>query len=259
MQQIAKQNKRSAIWIRLPNLTMVLVVVGSFLIMLLQGQIRQDQEYHAFADSRAFLGIPNFGDVASNLGFLLAGVAGLILCLRKRLGPLHLAWVVMFVGIALVGIGSSYYHWTPNDQTLLWDRMTLTIGFMGLMVGLIGEYIDRRLLLFLVPAILLGILSVLYWGAYDDLRIYYWVQLIPLLMLPFVVALYTAQYTHQWLFVTAAILYGLAKLTELFDKAIFAATQGTISGHTLKHLIAGAACVCILIALQRRSPIDLGS
>jgi hypothetical protein len=256
MQQIAKENKRSANRIRWPHVTMILVVVGSFLLMLLQGPIRQDQEYHNFADSRAFLGIPNFGDVASNLGFLLAGVAGLILCLRKRLGPLHLAWVVMFAGIALVGVASSYYHWTPNDQTLLWDRMTLTIGFMGLMVGLIGEYIDERFLLLLVPAVLLGLLSVLYWGAYDDLRFYYWVQLIPLLMLPFVVALYTARYSHGWLFVLAAILYGLAKLTEHFDKEIFAATQGNISGHTLKHLIAGAACVAIFIALLKRSPIE---
>ena len=148
MQQIAKENKRSANRIRWPHLTMILVVVGSFVLMLLQGPIRQDQGYHAFADSRAFLGIPNFGDVASNAAFLLAGVAGLILCFRKRLGPLHLAWVVMFAGIPLVGIASSYYHWTPNDQTLLWDRMTLTIGFMGLMIGLIGEYIDQRFYFF---------------------------------------------------------------------------------------------------------------
>jgi hypothetical protein len=34
--------------------------------------IAQPPEYHQFADSRTFLGIPNFLDVASNLLFLAA-------------------------------------------------------------------------------------------------------------------------------------------------------------------------------------------
>jgi hypothetical protein len=38
--------------------------------------------YHQFADQRAWLGIPNFGDVASNLPFALVGIWGLIFLLR---------------------------------------------------------------------------------------------------------------------------------------------------------------------------------
>lgn len=39
--------------------------------------IYQDESYHAFADQRTILGIPNFWNVISNLGFLIVGVQGL--------------------------------------------------------------------------------------------------------------------------------------------------------------------------------------
>jgi len=35
--------------------------------------IAQDPAYHQFADRRALFGIPNFGDTASNIGFLIVG------------------------------------------------------------------------------------------------------------------------------------------------------------------------------------------
>ena len=37
----------------------------------------QPQAYHGFADQRGWLGIPNFGDVMSNLAFLVVGLMGL--------------------------------------------------------------------------------------------------------------------------------------------------------------------------------------
>ena len=116
-----------------------LAVFGSLGVMLSQTPFGQDQNYHDFADKRGLLGIPNFGDVASNLLFFLVGLAGVKLCIDKSLGRLEKAWFVMFAGIALVGIASAYYHWDPNDYTLVWDRMSLTVGFMGLFVAILGE------------------------------------------------------------------------------------------------------------------------
>ncbi len=228
------------------------IVFGSLGVMLLQSPIGQDQNYHAFADGRPLLGVPNFGDVASNLAFLIVGLAGLWLCLKKDLGPLRNAWFVMFAGIALVGIASSYYHWMPNDQTLVWDRMSLTVGFMGLFIALLGEYIGERLRILLIPAVILGVSSVLYWHRFDDLRLYIWVQMVPLLIVPFIMLLFRPRYSHQWLILCGAVLYGLAKLAELGDKAVFAATSENVSGHTLKHLLAGAGCLAILAALKWR-------
>ncbi|MBT3812899.1 MAG: hypothetical protein HOE45_04700 [Gammaproteobacteria bacterium] len=40
--------------------------------------------------------------------------------------------------LILVAAGSSYYHWNPNNQTLVWDRLPMTICFMSLFVALLG-------------------------------------------------------------------------------------------------------------------------
>jgi hypothetical protein len=80
--------------------------------LLLLPAIPQDQSYHLFADCRAVAGIPNFWNVVSNIPFIAIGAAGLW---RFRDDP---ATIVLFLGLFLTGIGSSYYHWNPNDGTL---------------------------------------------------------------------------------------------------------------------------------------------
>ncbi len=234
---------------------LALIVFGSLAAMLSLAPFGQDQNYHNFADSRGLFGIPNFGDVASNLLFFLVGLAGAKVCLERPLGRMKSAWFVTFAGIALVGIASSYYHWTPNDYTLVWDRMSLTIGFMGLFVAILGEYVSEKFRYLLIPAVILGVGSVIYWNWYDDLRFYFWIQMVPLVTLPFVMLLYRARFSHQHLLLGGAVWYGLAKLTELGDKTIFADMGGLISGHTLKHILAGVGCLSIAIMLQRREPL----
>jgi hypothetical protein len=64
--------------------------------------------------------------------------------------------------------------------------------------------------------------------------------------------LYPPRYSHQHLLLGGAIWYGLAKLTELGDKIIFTNLGGMVSGHTLKHILAGVGCLSIAIMLQRR-------
>jgi hypothetical protein len=55
--------------------------------------------------------------------------------------------------------------------------------------------------------------------------------------------------TIYWLI--AAAFYALAKLVEFYDSAIYSA--GTIlSGHTLKHFAAAAACGALLRYFQKR-------
>ena len=139
------------------HLLILLIVFGSLAVVLGQAPFGQDQNYHNFADKRGLLNIPNFGDVASNLLFLLVGLAGVKLRIEKPLGRLENAWFVMFAGIALVGIASAYYHWNPNDYTLVWDRMSLTVGFMGLFIAVLGEYVSERFRMLLMPAVLLGV------------------------------------------------------------------------------------------------------
>lgn len=232
------------------------LVFGSLVYLLSLDPISQNTKYHLFADTRSFIGIPNCIDVLSNLLFLAVGILGLQVSLRRKLGNARIAWIILFVGVGLVSVGSAYYHWNPSNETLVWDRLPMTIGFMGLFVALLGEYVDKRLVrLLLFPAIALGIASVLYWNWTDDLRPYYWVQFFPLLALPALMILFRNNYcySHQWLLPAALFWYVLAKVTELYDVSIFSYTQGFVSGHSLKHLFAATGCYTILIMLQRRN------
>ena len=87
----------------------------------LQGPIAQDPAYHLFADTRTLLGVPNFWNVASNLPFPILGLWGLARVLRGPLDPLAAAqrpaWIVFFLGAAIVGFGSGYYHLHPDNAS----------------------------------------------------------------------------------------------------------------------------------------------
>ena len=235
------------------HLALLLVVAGSLLWMLGLAPIAQDVGYHAFADTRTVLGVRNGLDVLSNLPFLVAGALGLAHCLRHDPGPARSAWLVLFGGVALVSAGSVVYHLDPGNGTLVLDRLPMTVGFMGLFVALLGEHLGAKLVpVLLAPAVALGLGTVLYWHWTDDLRPYLWVQLVPLLTIPAVMVLFAGRYTHRWLLLVALACYVLAKLTEAFDAAIFARTTGLVSGHTLKHLLAAAACYTLVEMLRRR-------
>ncbi|MET0005995.1 MAG: ceramidase domain-containing protein [Candidatus Thiodiazotropha sp.] len=224
----------------------------SLVLLLIIDPIPQDVVYHHFVDTGRIFGIPNFFDVISNLAFLLVGAVGIAFCLKNHTGPGHSAWLVLFAGVSLVSVGSIYYHWSPSNETLVWDRLPMSVGFMGFLTALLSEYVDRRLSCLLIPLVIIGIGSVLYGYFFEDLRLYVWVQFFPLLTLPFFMALFSSRFTHQRLLFFALVLYTLAKGAEAYDVTVFQMTGEVVSGHTVKHLLAAASCYTILIMLQRR-------
>jgi hypothetical protein len=194
-------------------------------------------------------------DVASNIAFLIVGVAGVLFWSARQQG-LAISWLVLFAGTALVFFGSGYYHWTPGNATLLWDRLPMTIAFMGLFVAFISEHVGARLERYLlVPAIAVGVASAVWWHFTDDLRWYVWVQFTPLVCIPFVLAVFAGRYTHRVYLLCALGLYVLAKFAELWDREIYSLTGNLFSGHTLKHLLAAGGVLMILIMLKRRSAV----
>ena len=212
-----------------------------------QTPIPQPPEYHLFADTRGCFGIPNFGDVASNLAFLVAGLLGLHRCLTARPEGARFAWAVFFAGAALVSAGSAYYHWEPNDRTLVWDRLPMTIGFMGAYVALLAEYAGRRLEpLLILPAMAVGFASVVYWGFTDDLRLYFALQATVLLTIVVLVAVFPHPPRQRGHLALAFGLYALAVVCERLDRQVFDVLAGLVSGHTIKHLL--AACGVFVIA-----------
>jgi hypothetical protein len=235
------------------HLLLLFIVFGTLDFMLSLPPIAQDPLYHDFADRRTLFNLPNFFDVMSNLPFLLVGIAGMRFCLRNLPLIYRPAWFTFFAGVTFVSVGSAYYHCNPNSDTLLWDRLPMTIAFMGLFMALLGEYVHARLIKsLLLPAILLGMSSVFYWRIYDDLRFYAWIQLMPLLIIPYLALLFRPLYTRQSLLLVALGCYVLAKLAETYDRAVFVFTQNMLSGHSIKHLLASLACLSVLLMLKTR-------
>ena len=252
-------SRRAGVWV----LVAFTIAVAATAVLL--PRIPQPQSYHDFADQRRWLGIPNFGDVASNLLFAVSGAWGLIFLLRRRgheqfIDPRERwAYAFLFLGLFLTAFGSSYYHLAPDNARLVWDRLPMTLAFMGLVSAIISERVSVAAGLYLLPLLLLiGAGSVVLWwysearGA-GDLRFYAAVQVYAVLILP-ILLLLPPRYTRSWDFAVVFCFYVLAKIFETEDRQIFSLDQHTISGHTLKHLAAGAAGFWILTMLRKREP-----
>ena len=221
----------------------------SLLGLLLLPKISQDQAYHAFADQRTILGIPHFWNVISNLPFIAIGIAGIR---RSQRDP---AVFLLFLGILMTGFGSFYYHLDPNDRTLFWDRLPMSISFMAILALTIEERLDAKAgALLLWPLIAIGVFSLLLWRWSGDLRLYGWVQFFPAIALLLLFLLFPPKFTGTSYWVIAAAFYALAKLFEFYDSAIFSAGS-ILSGHTLKHFAAAAACFAVLRHFQIRRPL----
>lgn len=232
------------------------VAIGAYLAL---PPIAQKVGYHAFHDGRALFGITNAANVLSNIPFTLVGLLGL----RFLAGPsepavapdLRPAYLALFLGLTLTGVGSAYYHWAPDNRTLVWDRLPMVIAFMGLFAAMIGERIDlglgRRML---IPLIALGLFSVLHWARVDDLRPYGVVQFYPILAIPVMLWAFPPRYTHGRYVLAAIGCYVVAKLLEDADGHIFAHGE-LLSGHTLKHLAAATGGWCLYRMLTLRQAV----
>lgn len=227
----------------------------------------QPQEYHRFADTRAFLGVVNGADTLSNLAFLFVGALGLAFLQREHASGSSvrfaapreiLPYWVFFAGVALTSVGSAYYHLLPDDARLVWDRLPMTIAFMSLVAAVVAERISVRVgSALLWPLVLLGLASVVYWrwsalAGFENLRPYLAVQYGSIAVVLAVSLLYRSRYTHGWVIFVLAAAYGVAKVVEVYDRQIFEAGQW-LSGHTLKHLAAALGVYLLLMAMQRRT------
>lgn len=221
------------------------------------GPVPQDTAYHRFADGRSIAGVSNFWNMVSNVAFLVAGALGLWRAPRLAPAESREAYWILCTGAVLVAFGSAYYHHAPTNHTLLWDRLPMTVGFMAGFAMLLNERVFRAprrdALWWLLAA---GIGSALYWSWTEsrgagDLRPYALVQYLPVLLMPLILFLFRPRYLNNGLLLAAFGLYALAKVFELFDHAVFAAS-GFIGGHALKHVAAAAAVLCLICAVPVR-------
>jgi len=253
-------SRRTGVWV----LVAFTIALGA--ATALTPRIPQPLSYHHFADQRSLAGVPNFADVASNLLFAVSGAWGLVFLLGRRGQELFLdprerwAYVFLFLGLLLTAFGSAHYHLAPDNARLVWDRLPMTLAFMGLVSAMISERVSVPAGFYLLPLLLLlGAGSVVLWWYSEargvgDLRFYAAVQVYAVLIMP-VLLLLPARYTRSWDFAVVFCFYVMAKILEIADRGIFSLDRHTISGHTLKHLTVGAAGFWILRMLQKRQPI----
>ena len=226
----------------------------------------QPLSYHAFADCRALWSIPNSLNVLSNLPFLAGGAAGLLLIWKGR-GEFvdqreQLPYLVFFLGAALTSFGSAWYHLAPDNTRLVWDRLPMTLGFAGLVSASLAERFDLRVgLRALWPLLALGAGTVVLWYAserlgHGNIIPYAAYQGWSILVIVLLIALFPAQrYSQGHLLIWAAVWYGLAKVFEGTDLAVYRASGGLISGHTIKHLLASGAVFAIVRMLRLRTAL----
>ena len=107
----------------------------------------------------------------------------------------------------------------------------------------------------LLPLIITGIASVLYWSWTDDLRLYAVVSIFPmLLMVVLVLCCSPPRHGGTVQQVVGLLLYSASKICEDKDYEIFNWTGKRVSGHSLKHILAGLAPIAIAhMVLMRKS------
>lgn len=215
--------------------------------------IQQDQAYHRFADARSLFGIPNAADVLSNLPFALAATLGLVRLRRPIPGLASVtrrSLAVFFTGLLLTTAGSAWYHLHPDDRSLVWDRLPMTVAFAGVLSAVISQRVSGRMATPALYALLAaGLGSVLYWAEAGSLSPYIVIQFGGLLaVVGLLVLARNRDDTLPW--GQVLIWYGAAKVLESADSLVWTATNGIVAGHALKHLAAAGAGFALASALK---------
>jgi len=225
-------------------------------------RLPQPLDYHRFADTRTLFGVPNALNVLSNIPFAIVGIAGLLVVSRSR-GCVDAierwSYAVLFAGVTLTAFGSSWYHLAPDNDRLVWDRLPMAIGFMGLLTAIVAERVSARAArALLVPLVALGCGSVFYWHwtelhGIGDLRPYLLVQFGSLVVILVMLSVRRGRHSGTAYLIVGLAAYAAAKGLELTDRPIFDLGH-LISGHTLKHVVSALAVACLAVMLKVRCP-----
>ncbi|MGB3070543.1 MAG: hypothetical protein WBC18_18455 [Ottowia sp.] len=214
--------------------------------------------YHAFADQRGLFGLPHAMDVLTNLPFAAVG-AFLFRAAwraRERLSATQrsLAYLTS-IGLLATAFCSSIYHLWPDAGGLALDRLGMVLVFTGVLGLAAASRVSDRAGWLLACGV--GAMAPL--AALWDLLTANMTPWIVLqgggLMLLLVLALrpLRAEAVRVALWPILG-LYVLAKLLELADAPVLALTQGFISGHSAKHLVAAAALWPMVVTFWRMIP-----
>lgn len=246
----------------LPWLLFPLFVLAALLVERSFAPLPQTLDFHAFADTRSLASVPNFMDVVSNLAIIIPAIAGLGLTLNRSgvfttLSERIFA-LVFFAALAVTAVGSTWYHLVPNNERLLFDRLPLALAFTAYIAWLIVERIRPHPAgsAMLLPWLITGPACALWWYASptDDLRFYLLLYGTILTLAPWLMTLRTPYDLHgrHW---AAYFVFVLAMICDRLDHIIHDLLGSSLSGHTLKHLLAGLAIFLLAGMLVQRNEL----
>lgn len=236
------------------------ILLAVVLALLAYGHIDQLSHYHDFADQQPWLGVRNGKDVCSNIGFVVLGMLGCWHCHHSD----RTAWgrnsaFLLSIAMVLTGLGSASYHHQPNDFTLVWDRLPISLICAGLL-GLVYSHSHQRSDTWVVAsAVWVAVVGVAYWHVSQDLRLYLGLQLFSILVLPYWLWQGHVARPIRLALLWAIVFYILAKVTESLDAPIWQLSHHLISGHTLKHILATASMYMVYRTLVAMLPISLNA
>ncbi len=218
--------------------------------------VGQPAHQHDFADQRSWGGIAFVMDVLSNMPFALWGLIGLV-CLSGLTRRSRRSWqgrltALFFTGLVATAAASSWYHSQPDDVGLGIDRLGMVVAFAGLLgLAVAGRAGDRAGAAMALAVLLLGPLSIWCWLASGQVLPWLLVQFGGMVLVLWMAALkpLPGALAVRWGWVIG--IYSAAKLLELADHSVYAWTAHSLSGHSLKHVVASFAAWPVVWALVR--------
>ena len=237
-----------------PERLLFMAILTSIGLAIVLPAVPQIANYHAFADQRLLWGVPHAMDVLSNVPFAFLGVWGLLLIARRSPGRVDIRWglaALFFGGLVVTSIGSTVYHWQPDNWGLAWDRAGMVAAFAGLLGLACADRISLRCGTVAAALVMLvGPMAVGFWYQTGNLVPWSLVQGGGMLLVVLLALMRPVPGAWNLPLGSVIALYAVAKLLEVGDHAVFGWTLGLISGHSLKHVAAALAALPVLIVMH---------
>jgi hypothetical protein len=218
-------------------------LVTAILLWLIRDRLHFDPATYSagFADQETHLGVPNFWNVATNLGFAVLGLAGMAQYRRypEIYRGLGAAFAAAILGVAF---GSSYFHYAPSPTTLFWDQLPMSVGF-AIFTGMViadraSPKVGRIVGIVLSVAGAVSVWNIYYGNGATE---YYLAVQFGSLIFAILTLLATPRNRMRTsLIFVGLVAYIVAKVLETNDHRVFDALK-VVSGHSLKHVAATLA------------------
>jgi hypothetical protein len=238
-----------------PESALLAACATLLLVACLGPALAHPGHYHQFADQRSWLGIPCALDVLSNLPFAVWGYIGLRTLHGTATGSMPAAQrqmaTLFFAGLILTAAGSSWYHWQPDDAGLALDRLCMVVPFAGLLgLAAAGRISERAGLALGVATLLWGPISVAVWSRTGNVLPWALVQFGGMALVLWLASRppHAGAWPVRW--GAVMMIYAAAKLLEQGDHQVYQLLGHTLSGHSLKHMVASLAAWPLWSALR---------